>query len=90
MLLIHCPWRGPRPEPEFVHGGELRPTPHTDLGDEERGGHPGHRSNPHSPHARRWWHAHGCGSLFNAVRDTHGGRFPAICPLDEPPVQESL
>lgn len=73
MLLIHCPWCGPRPENEFRHGGEAhiaRPTDPMALDDAAWAAFLYMRKNPKGAHAERWRHIHGCGRFFNAVRDT--------------------
>ena len=73
MLLIPCPWCGPRPEIEFSYGGEAniaRPADPAALTDEEWGAFLYLRTNPKGRYAERWRHANGCGRFFNAVRDT--------------------
>jgi sarcosine oxidase subunit delta len=88
MLLIACPWCGPRPEPEFVYAGEAhrpRPAPAARLSDEEWAGYLYRRANTCGPLAERWRHTHGCGCLFHALRDTRSDRFIATYRLDEAP-----
>jgi sarcosine oxidase, subunit delta len=73
MLLIACPWCGPRPEPEFRHGGEAhiaRPIDPAAISDAEWADFLYSRSNPKGMHAERWRHMHGCGRFFNCLRDT--------------------
>jgi sarcosine oxidase subunit delta len=73
MLLIPCPWCGPRPEIEFHHGGEAhiaRPADPSAVSDAEWADFLYNRSNPKGMHAERWRHQHGCGRFFNCVRDT--------------------
>jgi heterotetrameric sarcosine oxidase delta subunit len=73
MLLIDCPWCGPRDETEFHYGGEAHvpypADPHA-LADAEWAAYLFVRSNPKGPFAERWWHAIGCRRWFNLRRDT--------------------
>ena len=71
MLNIACPHCGPRAEIEFRYAGEahrIRPTP--ECSDQEWADYLFQRENKRGRHAERWRHLHGCGSYFNAVRDT--------------------
>ena len=86
MLLVPCPYCGPRPEIEFHGGGEahvLRPAP-TDASDEDQAEYLYYRANPKGPHRERWYHMHGCGRWFNAVRDTVTDRFLGSYRVGEP------
>jgi sarcosine oxidase subunit delta len=80
MLLIACPWCGPRPENEFHYGGEahiLRPPDPASVDDAAWAGFLYMRSNPKGMHAERWRHIHGCGRFFNCMRDTVSDRISA-------------
>ncbi|MCX5329108.1 sarcosine oxidase subunit delta [Streptomyces sp. NBC_00140] len=73
MLLIPCPWCGPRDEAEFHYGGQAHvPYPETPstLTDEEWARYLFFRDNTKGPFAERWSHAAGCRKWFNAIRDT--------------------
>ncbi|MFG2779196.1 sarcosine oxidase subunit delta family protein [Streptomyces prunicolor] len=73
MLLIPCPWCGPRDEAEFHYGGQAHvayPQTPADLTDEEWARYLFFRDNPKGPFAERWNHGAGCRRWFNAVRDT--------------------
>ncbi|WP_405865765.1 sarcosine oxidase subunit delta family protein [Streptomyces sp. NBC_01515] len=73
MLLIPCPWCGPRDEAEYHYGGQAHvayPDTPADLTDEEWARYLFFRDNPKGPFAERWNHAAGCRRWFNAVRDT--------------------
>ncbi|MGW1782266.1 sarcosine oxidase subunit alpha family protein [Streptomyces sp. NPDC002143] len=73
MLLIPCPWCGPRDEAEFHYGGQAHvpyPQDPASLTDEEWARYLFFRDNPKGPFAERWTHAAGCRRWFNAVRDT--------------------
>lgn len=73
MLLIPCPWCGPRPEIEFRHGGEAhvaRPADPASVSDAAWADFLYNRTNSKGIHAERWRHIHGCGRFFNCIRDT--------------------
>ncbi|MGW7242449.1 sarcosine oxidase subunit delta family protein [Streptomyces sp. NPDC054804] len=73
MLLIPCPWCGPRDEAEFHYGGQAHvpyPEAPASLTDEEWARYLFFRANPKGPFAERWNHTAGCRRWFNAVRDT--------------------
>ncbi|CAN7601031.1 sarcosine oxidase subunit delta [Trinickia sp. LjRoot230] len=72
MLLIECPWCGPRAESEFTCGGETdiaRPLEPEKLSDREWGEYLFMRSNPRGVHREQWLHAQGCRRWFKATRD---------------------
>ncbi|WP_293696515.1 sarcosine oxidase subunit delta [uncultured Agrococcus sp.] len=73
MLLIECPWCGPRDEIEFVCGGQAGvsypPDPFA-LDDDEWGHYLFVRDNPAGPLAEQWCHTAGCRSWFIVERDT--------------------
>ena len=80
MLLITCPYCGPRAELEFRCGGEAhiaRPDDPASLSDEAWAAFLYYRDNPKGLHAERWNHAHGCQRWFNALRDTVSDRIIA-------------
>lgn len=73
MLLIPCPWCGPRDEAEFTYGGQAHvpyPRDPAALTDEEWARYLFFRDNPKGPHAERWCHTISCRRWFNVVRDT--------------------
>jgi heterotetrameric sarcosine oxidase delta subunit len=71
MLLIRCPWCGPREEPEFRYGGEAGvAAPSLSDDDPTLARRLFYRHNPAGPYAERWFHVHGCRRWFNLVRDT--------------------
>jgi heterotetrameric sarcosine oxidase delta subunit len=88
VLLIRCPWCGPRDEIEFHYGGEAHiPYPENPaaLSDEEWADFLFMRDNPRGPFRERWYHVHGCRRWFNAVRDTSTHAFLATYRMDEEP-----
>ena len=81
MLLIPCPWCGPRDEAEFHYGGQAHvpyPENPADLTDEEWARYLFFRDNPKGPFAERWSHAAGCRRWFNAVRDTSSNEILTV------------
>jgi heterotetrameric sarcosine oxidase delta subunit len=83
MLLITCPWCGPREEFEFRHGGEGVPIPKE--ADARAWAHLlYYRSSPAGVFAERWVHSHGCRRWFHVLRDTVTHEIAATRRLDEP------
>jgi sarcosine oxidase subunit delta len=88
MLVICCPYCGPRSELEFAYGGEAhiaRPADPMGLDDEAWANFLYVRSNPRGIHAERWRHLHGCGRFFNVQRDTVSDTIIASYPVGTPP-----
>ncbi|TQK50201.1 sarcosine oxidase subunit alpha [Streptomyces sp. SLBN-118] len=87
MLLIPCPWCGPRDEAEFHYGGQAHvpyPEDSAALTDQEWARYLFFRDNPKGPFAERWTHASGCRRWFNAVRDTATNEILAVYRAGEP------
>lgn len=87
MMLISCPWCGPREETEFRYGGEAHvayPTDPGQLSDERWAAYLFFRRNTNGEFAERWCHDSGCRQWFHAVRDTATNRFHAVYRIDEP------
>jgi sarcosine oxidase subunit delta len=84
MLLIACPFCGPRAEIEFTYNGEahLVRDP-SSASDQEWTAFLYQRSNSRGVQAERWRHAHGCGRFFNALRNTGTDQFLAIYRIGE-------
>jgi heterotetrameric sarcosine oxidase delta subunit len=81
MLLIECPWCGPRDEIEFTYGGEahrVRPRDPSTLSDAEWAGFLFMRTNTKGAHKERWNHSHGCRRWFNVERDTVSYRITKV------------
>jgi len=81
MLLIDCPWCGPRTEQEFQCGGEshiMRPAPSADTPDAEWAKYLYYRNNPKGIEFERWLHRFGCGQWFNVARDTLTHEIKAV------------
>ncbi len=101
MMLIPCPYCGPRDETEFHYGGQAQvayPADTFALSDEQWAQYLFFRDNPKGPFAERWMHTAGCRRWFNAVRDTvsyefldvyaYGAQPPVIADL-VPPLRRS-
>jgi sarcosine oxidase subunit delta len=73
MLLLSCPWCGPRNETEYHYGGQAH-VPYPDdpaaMSDAAWAEYLFYRDNPKGPFAERWVHSTGCRRWFNVVRDT--------------------
>lgn len=73
MLLIDCPFCGPRPETEFAYGGpavERRPEAPQDMTDAAWVAYLTIVPNPIGPVAEKWWHMRGCGQWLTLERCT--------------------
>ena len=87
MLLIDCPYCGPRPELEFSYAGQahvVRPAHPSAVDADAWAGYLYLRANTRGVHAERWRHTHGCARFFNALRDTTSDRFLATYRSGEP------
>jgi sarcosine oxidase subunit delta len=90
MLLIVCPWCGPRDEIEFRCCGEshiTRPGPAESVSDAVWGDYLFARKNPKGVNFERWVHDAGCRQWFNMARDTANHRILAIYRMGEPAPQ---
>jgi heterotetrameric sarcosine oxidase delta subunit len=73
MLLVPCPWCGPRPEVEFRYGGQagvVYPDDPEAADDARWAEYLFMRDNPKGPFRERWAHTAGCRRWFEASRDT--------------------
>jgi sarcosine oxidase, subunit delta len=87
MLIIACPWCGPRPETEFRCGGQShvqRPGPHDAVSDPDWANYLFYRKNSKGVEHERWVHRHGCGQWFNLSRDTIDHRIHAVYAMTDP------
>ena len=89
MLVITCPWCGPRDQSEFAYGGEahiVRPPNPDALTDAQWADYLFMRANPKGRHLEQWGHAFGCRRWFNVERDTVTYRITASYkPGEKPP-----
>ncbi len=87
MLLIDCPYCGPREEIEFSYGGEAhieRPKQPDKLSDAEWADYLFKRNNPKGPLAERWCHSTGCRRWFNVERHTVTHEILRVYKMGEP------
>jgi heterotetrameric sarcosine oxidase delta subunit len=87
MLLISCPWCGPREETEFQYGGQAHvayPANPLELDDATWAEYLFVRDNTKGPYAERWVHRAGCRRWFNVVRDTVTSEILAVYRTGEP------
>lgn len=73
MFQIHCPYCGPRDEPEFSYGGQAHvayPADPQAQSDREWARFLFVRDNSCGWYAERWNHAAGCRRWFNVRRNT--------------------
>ena len=88
MLLIACPWCGPRAQEEFACRGEAhiaRPEVPDRLSDAEWADYLFMRANPKGVIAERWAHSQGCRRWFNLLRDTVSHRIIASYKMGDAP-----
>ena len=91
MLIIECPFCGPRTESEFTYGGQAHvayPPDPSALSDEQWAQYLFYRDNPKGEHRERWAHSAGCRRWFNAVRDTRTYAISRVYRLTDP-IKES-
>ncbi len=87
LLLIECPWCGPRDESEFSYSGEahiVRPLQPEELTDEEWAAYLFYRRNVRGGHREQWSHSSGCRRYFNVERDTVTNEIRAVYRPGEP------
>jgi heterotetrameric sarcosine oxidase delta subunit len=90
MLLIECPWCGPRGEHEFTCGGEGHiARPSVSCSDDAWSNYLFFRKNSKGEHFERWRHTHGCRLWFNVARDTRTHEIRAVYKMGEPPPEPS-
>jgi sarcosine oxidase subunit delta len=88
MLLIPCPFCGPRAETEFSYGNEAhiaRPKKPESISDEEWADYVFMRNNTQGVFLERWVHAHGCRRWFNVARNTVTYEILAVYPMGDAP-----
>lgn len=84
MLLISCPFCGPRDETEFRYGGESGiARPASDVSDGVWGDYLFNQRNDKGLHLERWCHSAGCGQWFNIARNTVTHEILAIYKMGE-------
>lgn len=87
MLLIPCPFCGPRAEIEFTWGGEIGVTPTPAVSDADWCDYLYVRANPLGIARERWVHAAGCRQWFVVERNTLTHEILNSLRLDSIPAQ---
>jgi methylglutamate dehydrogenase subunit B len=87
MLLISCPWCGPRNQIEFIYGGDAGLNrPDAEASPDAWFAYVYLRENPRGPHSEFWLHSGGCQQWIKVVRDTRTHQILGTAkPLDLPP-----
>ncbi len=88
MLLIPCPYCGPRAEAEFSYGYEAhvaRPKNPDKLSDADWAQYLFMNDNPKGVMLERWVHAHGCRRWFNLARNTVTYEILGVYKMGEKP-----
>ena len=83
MLLIPCPWCGPRDEAEFHYGAQADvpyPADPGSLTDEEWAAYLFTRTNPKGELHERWFHTAGCRQWLTVTRNTVTNEITATPP----------
>jgi heterotetrameric sarcosine oxidase delta subunit len=84
VLLIPCPWCGPRAELEFAYGGQAGiaypPDPEA-LTDDEWAAYLFLRDNPRGELDERWVHTAGCRRWFRLRRNTGTNAIRGSSPM---------
>ena len=84
MMLIPCPWCGPRSQVEFTYGGAATPRrPRNDAPEAAWFDYVYLRDNPRGPHDELWLHSAGCRSWFKVRRDTRNHDILAGARIDQ-------
>ena len=84
MMLIECPFCGPRDETEFSCGGEAhiaRPLAENKISDADFADYLFMRDNPKGLFLERWRHSAGCRRWFNMARDTVSHDVVEVYPM---------
>jgi heterotetrameric sarcosine oxidase delta subunit len=93
MMLIQCPFCGPRSQEEFLCGGQAhinRPEHPEAESDRDWAHYQFVRENPRGLHAERWLHLYGCGQWFHLLRDTRTHEIHGAYGMtEEPPEVET-
>jgi heterotetrameric sarcosine oxidase delta subunit len=88
MMLIPCPWCGPRPETEYTFGEDAtlnRPADPAAVGDQEWTDYLYFRENPKGWHKELWFHGAGCHHWFVVERHTVTHEIAASYPPGQEP-----
>lgn len=85
MLVLNCPYCGPRDENEFRYGGEagiVTPPDAEQIADRRWAEYLYFRANPRGLLRERWMHRAGCRRWFTVARDTASNEIATDPPRD--------
>jgi len=86
VLLIPCPWCGPRAQIEFTYGGDASVRrPRDDAPEAAWFAYVYVRDNPAGPHHELWQHSAGCRRWFALRRDTRTHEILGAAPVAKVP-----
>ncbi len=88
MLLIPCPWCGPREDDEFSFGGEAdiqRPADPEATSDAAWADYLFMRDNRRGLHREQWCHTAGCRRWFIVERNTNTNEILEVSTFGNPP-----
>jgi heterotetrameric sarcosine oxidase delta subunit len=84
MLLITCPWCGPRGQTEFSYAGDATiRRPAAEASEQAWIDYVYLRRNPRGPHAELWQHSTGCRQFVTVHRDTLTHEISSTAPARE-------
>ena len=84
MMLIPCPWCGPRNQIEFTYGGDATPRrPAPGAPESAWVDYVYLRKNACGPHDELWYHGAGCRSWFRVRRDTRTHEVLGSATIDQ-------
>ncbi len=86
MLLIPCPWCGPRDQTEFTYGGDAtveRPATPEAATAEDWAAYVYARRNARGPHLEYWQHSAACRKWIKVARDTATHEIVASGPANQ-------
>ena len=87
MMLLPCPYCGPRDVTEFTYGGDgdmARPSDPQAASDAQWASYVYIRDNPRGPHDELWQHSAGCRRWIRVRRDTLTHHVLSSAPAAQP------
>ncbi len=91
MILLHCPYCGPRGHEEFTYAGDatkVRPEIGAPVDAAAWHDYLHLRDNPRGPHRELWHHVQGCRAYIEVLRDTYSHEVLACGLPGDPLVAE--
>ena len=81
MLLIICPFCGPRNSDEFSYRGEIVPRPSADADESSWRGYLYTKENGAGWRVERWFHVSGCRRFLDVTRDNQSNEIRSVEPV---------